>query len=100
MHALRRADGDARSGAGHAVDARSILGVPAMRKTLLDNLSSAGSRQGETGCGAGVMRLGDDEIDDDIDDDDDDVPDTDEDDDEDDDQDDDDEEEETWQVQP
>src|SRR5437660_10348655 len=106
------------------MDARSVLGVSAVRKTFLDNLSAAGARQAETDRGRLVIArrqlarpepvegravlvvrpahherygvLVDDDIDDDLDDDEDDSIDTDDDDDDEDDEhgDDDDEEEE------
>ena len=82
----------------------SVLGVPSVRPAFLDDLSTTGSRQGETDGGRIVTdrcawRV-DDENDDDLDDDDDDFQDTDEDEDTDDEDDEDDDEDdvETWQV--
>ena len=76
-----------------------------MRKTFLDNLSTARPRQAETGGGCivstSVMSVDGtrcDVDDEDIDDDEDDVTDTDDEDDDDEDDEEDDEEEETWQV--
>ena len=108
MHALRRADGHARSRARHGVEAGSVLGVSEMRPAFLDNVSAA--RETET-CGTREAGRGrvvihpvtiairvDDEIDEDLDDDEDDFADTDDDDDRDEDEDDDEDDVETWQV--
>src|SRR5438445_477200 len=52
---MRRANGDARPGTWHAVDARPVLGVPALRSTFLVDLPTSGPRKGETGHGASVV---------------------------------------------
>jgi hypothetical protein len=94
------------------MDARSILGVSAMRTTFLVDVSAAQSREGQTGGnGARVVTIGDNSsplgvsldvfVDDDLDPDEEDDEDFDEDDedsDEDENDEDDDEETETWQV--
>jgi hypothetical protein len=102
------------------VGTRSVLGVPALRQTFLDNVPAAQPRQSQTHDGAGLVtnsdntreplttryRL-DDDIEDDVDEDDDEdddidgIKEGDDDDDDDDDEedgDDEDEDEETWQV--
>jgi len=87
------------------VDARSVLGLPALRPALLDDVSAAQPRKGQARDGAGVvsaftLRLSpDDDFDDgpDEDEEDDDVDDTDGEEDEDN-EDEDEDEEETWQV--
>jgi hypothetical protein len=111
LHALRRPDGNARSGARHAVDARSVLGLPAVRPAFLDHISPARPAEAETRRGTDPMTAAaphehphppaawfDDEIDDDIDDEFDDDFDDEDEAAEDDDGDDDEEEPETWQV--
>src|SRR5947209_4797267 len=108
---MRRRNGDARSGSGHAVEARPILGVSTVRTTFLVDVPAANSRESESGHRADLVTFGDnreifmvrfddagDDPDDDLDDDDfdeDEDSDADEDDDEDDEDDD---EPETWQV--
>ena len=99
---MRNADGHARSRPRHAVDARSVLGLPALRPAFLVNLPAAEPREAQTRDGARVVtpdyRLDDDDLDD-VDDDDDDFEDEDgetDDDEEDDGADDD--EPEPWQV--
>jgi hypothetical protein len=91
------------------VDARSVLGVQPLRTSLLDDVSTAESRQTEARYGARVVTTADNlsadyvlDEDDDIDEDDDDDEYGDEDGEDDEDEDDDDEEEEieTWQVSP
>ena len=97
------------------MDARSILGVSALRPTLLVDVSTAKPREAESGDRVRVVttehnshawlttrfHLDDDVDDDEDDDDDDDVSDGDDDDDDDDeDEDDEDEDVETWQVSP
>ena len=90
------------------MDARSILGVSALRTTLLVDVSAAEPREAEAGDGARVVTTEhnsplwlttrfhlDDDVDDDEDEDDDDE---DSDDDDDEDEDDEDEDVETWQV--
>ena len=47
LSAVRHGDGDARPTARRPVEARSVLGLPAMRPSLLDDLSAAGGRQTE-----------------------------------------------------
>jgi len=53
---MRSGNGDAGPGSGHAMDARSILGVPPLRKTLLVHLSAAEPRETETRRRDGVVR--------------------------------------------
>src|SRR4051812_18096441 len=120
LSALRRRNGNARSGSGNALDARPVLGMQSMRPSFLDHVSAACTAEAETRDGTGVMTahtmllsfaaggasvhtrvetlayMLQDEDDDD-DDDDDDV-DSDDGDDDDEDEDEDEEEEETWQV--
>ena len=95
------------------MDSRSVLGVPAVWPSFLDNVPAAQSREGEArgGCqtsyGAGVV-ISDDEIfarafarlvlDGDVDEDDDFDDDNEDEDDDDDEEDDEDEDVETWQV--
>jgi hypothetical protein len=89
------------------MDARSVLGLPAMRSPLLVDIPAAKPREGKAGGGAGFMTLQVDvftkrlQFEDDIDEDDFDEDDDfeDQDDDQDDDEDDEDEPE-TWQVCP
>jgi hypothetical protein len=79
------------------VDARSILGVSAVRTAFLDYVSAPNSAQGQAGHGADFMMSRftlEDDPDEDLDDEDD----VDDDEDEDDEEDDDEEEIETWQV--
>ena len=80
------------------MDTRSVLGVPALRASFLDDLPAPEPREAKTCNGAGVvrrpLRLDDDDLDDE--DDDDDFDDDDDESDEGDDEDD--EEPETWQV--
>jgi hypothetical protein len=111
---LWRRHGAPRPRAGDALGPGPILGLSALRATFLDDISAAGWRQIEGGCGwstggADELKVGrqaigrfmtdynlDDDLDDDVDDDD---PDDDVEDDEEDDEEDDDEEDvETWQV--
>jgi hypothetical protein len=105
---LRRANGDARSGSRHALDARPVLDVSEMRPAFLVHVFDPSSGQPEAGQRAGVVtippstwtrliRLEDDDVDEDDDDDEDFNEDDDESDDEDD-EDKDADEGETWQV--
>jgi hypothetical protein len=86
------------------MDTRSVLGLPALRPALLDDVPAAGKTQTcrarQAGrCAVMTTHLAlDDEIDDDLDDDEDDFFDTDEDTDEDEDDDNDEDDVETWQV--
>jgi hypothetical protein len=84
------------------VDARSILGVSAVRTAFLDHVSAPNSAQGQAGHGADFMisrfTISRFTLEDDPDEDLDDEDDVDEDEDEDDEEDDDEEEIETWQV--
>jgi hypothetical protein len=110
MSALRYANGNARPGARHAVEVRSVLGLPTLRPAFLVHVfAAAGSRESETGpracivttvtfadiSGEAMVRL-DDDAEDDFDDEDDDDDDENEDNEEDDEPDED--EPETWQV--
>ena len=100
MYAVRRADGDARSRTGDAVDTRPVLGLSDVRAAFLDHVPAAGRAETQACHGADHMIRfhpdddgADDESDDDFDEDDDDDGDGDGDDDEDDEED-----VETWQV--
>ena len=46
MPALRRADGSQRSGAGNSLAAQPVLGLPALRAALLDDLPLPARRSG------------------------------------------------------
>ena len=99
MHALRRPDGNARSRARHAMDARSILGVQQLRPPFLDDLPAAQPRQTQTRQRTCTVTLSDWALDDPDDDDDDFDEDDDESEDDDAaDEDEEDEDVETWQV--
>jgi len=106
---MRSGYGDARSRAWRDVDARSILGLSALRPSFLDDLPSAQSRQSQTrrvhlviftassSTPFAPLRLQiDDDFDDDVEDDDD--LDAEQDDEDEDDEDEDDDDVETWQV--
>ena len=97
MYAVRRADGDARSRTGDAVDTRPVLGLSDLRPTFLDHVPAAGPAETQAGHGADQMirfhpddDSGDVDFDDDFDEDDDDGEGDDEEDEE--------EDVETWQV--
>jgi hypothetical protein len=57
---MRHANGHARPGPRHAVDARPVLGVPTLRPPLLVELSASRSREAETGHRARVVTNTDD----------------------------------------
>src|SRR5205823_3107163 len=101
VHAVRGRNGSSRSGARHALDPGSVLGMPALRPSFLDDLPAAQTREYQTRRGNSLviaMRpYSLDDIDEDVDDDDGFYEDQEGDDDEDD-EDDEDEDEETWQV--
>ena len=92
------------------MEARSVLGVPALRPPFLDDLPAAKARRAEADRGRVVKSLAtsrvvfrcdvDGEVDDDSDDNEDDPYDTDENDDDEDDEDDEEDDVETWQVLP
>jgi hypothetical protein len=57
---MRHANGHARPGPRHAVDARPVLGVPTLRPPLLVDVSASRSREAETGHRARVVTNTDD----------------------------------------
>jgi hypothetical protein len=103
---MRRSDGHARSGSGHAVDAGPVLGVSALRPAFLDDVSPAQSRQGQARHRASLVKDSptvnlatfEDKLDDDLEDDPDEDDEFDDDDDGDEEDEEDDEDVETWQV--
>ena len=59
--AMRRGDGDARPGAGRAVETRSILGLPPLRPAFLDDIPGPSGSIGASGGrfpGVGLMFSG------------------------------------------
>ena len=101
-------DGDARPGARHAVDTRSVLDLSEVRPTFLVNLFDPSTGQTQTGDRAGLLTIFspiamsdfhlDDDLDEDDFDEDEDSDDEDSDDDEDEDEEDLEDDVETWQV--
>ncbi len=57
LPALWHRNGHARPRAGHAVDTGPVLGLSPLRPTLLDDLSSAESRESQAGPGAQLVIL-------------------------------------------